>query len=358
MASYRDAFSNLKQYDEYIGKITNQLYLEVNDTLKELMLDNQVGLREAQRKLNKEYEKALKSTNFIEKFTASTVKVIVESSYVANAPASSKKKWGAYLWNKSMFDDNVKLSTRIRSNSEDIVLAQKKVLRVSLKQGKTIAQIVGNIDQDTLKGFDRSLPKYLDDLRKASIAGEKISAKKISNIKRQVNRIKTGGLRADYNRLIEALELGKYVDKAVYFAMERRTKYYALRVARSETMRTMAVQRNHEAMKNPDAQYIKMVTQGSNPCPYCLAVEDLGFIPVANAVNPNFHSNCSCRAEYKYTIKRPKKWSNDTFKSRLQTNINKRNKQAESKGAPKTYQSPETPVNLRGAGDLLRDYSE
>ena len=355
--NYNKAFKNLKNYDDKIGALTLTLYNQVNDTLKELIVDNDVGLREAQRKLLKEYEKALDSTDFVENFKKGTVRTIVNSSFLVDQPAPTKKAFSEYLWTKSLFDDKITLSKRIRKNSALIVRDQKRVLRKALKEGKTIAQIVGNIGQDTLEGFTRELPKYIDDLNKARIAGAKLTQKQIAAVRKQAKRIKTPGLKSDYLRLIDAIELGKNIDKQVYFAMERRTKFYANRVARSETIRTMAVTRNHVAMQDEDVTLVKNITQGSNPCPYCISTENLGFVPVENATISTHHTNCSCRAEYKKTIKKPKKWSNDTFKSRLQSEINKQNAMAESKGRPKTYIKPETPKNLR-TNDLFKNYPE
>jgi len=348
--SYPKAFKNLKNYDAKTSALVLELYNQVNDTLIKLIPDNKMGLREAQNKLMKEYDKALLSTNFIEKWKSSTVRVIVESSYLKNQPAPTKQALADYLWGKSLFKDKIKLSTRIRNNSILIVRDQRKILKQSLKQGKTIAQIVGNIGDDTLQGFTRELPKYIDDLKKAGV-----TAKQITAVKNQAKRIKTAGLRADYLRLIDAIEVGKNVDKQTFFAMERRTKYYANMVARSETVRAMAVTRNHVAMQDEDTQLVKNVTQGNAPCPYCVATESLGFVPVENATISTHHPHCSCRAEYKRTIKRPKKWSNDTYKSRLQTEINKLNAKAERLGQPKTYIDPQAPVNLR-TNDLYRDY--
>ena len=155
MPSYRDAFGNLKQYDDKIEQLTLQLYNQVSDTLKGLIVDNDVKLREAQRQLLLAYNKALESTAFIDVFTAETVKVIVASSYIKGMPASKKQNWTNYLWNKSLFNDNVKLSKRIRNNGINIIRDQKIALKTALKEGKSIAQIVGNIGDDTIKGFTR-----------------------------------------------------------------------------------------------------------------------------------------------------------------------------------------------------------
>jgi len=353
MSDHRKAFKNLKKYDKKTQKLVLELYNEVSDTLKELIPDNSMQLREANRILMREYDKALKSTDFIAQWQTATVNTIVASTYTVET-GLNRKGWGEYLLDKSMFKDKKKLSKRIRENSYKIERDQRKILRESLKAGKSVAQIVGNIAEDNLKGFKRELPEYLDDIRRVSVAGKKISPKQITALRKRVSSIKTKGLRADYNKLIKAIELGKGVDDAVYFAMERRTKYYAERLARSETIRTIAVVDNHIAVQDPDTQWVKNITQGSNACSYCLAVSNLGFVPVANATIATHHPNCSCSSEYKKSIKRPKKWSNDTYESRLQTEINKENKKAERKGRSKTYQAPETPVNLR-SNDLLSD---
>lgn len=357
MADYNKAFKNLNKYDKEIQKLVLKLYNSVNDTLKELIPDNSINLQEAQRKLMIEYNKALESTDFVNAFKTGTVKVITESSYVKSSLGGTKQKWADYLWQKSLFPDKIKLSTRIRNNSINIVRDQRKILNTALREGRSIAKIVGNIGDDTLQGFTRELPKYIDDLRKSSIAGQKLTQKQIIAVRKQASKIKTAGLRADYERLIKAIDLGGNVDKAVYFAMERLTKYYANRVARSETIRTLSVEETHKQLDNPDTHYVKNVTQGNNPCPFCIATENLGFVPVENATISTHHTNCSCRPIFKRSIKKPKKWSNETFMSRQQTEINKLNAKAEKEGRPKTYIEPYAPTNLRST-DPLKDWEE
>ncbi len=357
MQDYPKAFRNLKGYDREIGLLTLELYEAVSATLKDLIVDDSKALKQAQSQLMREYNKALKSTDFVNKFKASTVKVIVDSSYIRSNLGANKQVWGNYLWNKSLFPDKIKLSTRIRNNSVKIMRDQRKVLNTVLKEGRTVAKIVGNIGDDTLKGFTRELPKYIDDLKAVKIAGEKIKPKHLNAVKAQAKRIKTAGLRADYLRLIDAIELDNNVDKATYYAMERKTKYHASRVARSESIRTMAVEDTHEALKNEDTQLVKNITQGSNPCSFCEATENLGFVPVESATISTHHPHCSCRPEFKRTLKRPKKWSNETFISRQQTEINKLNARNDRLGKPKTYIKPYAPTNLRNT-DPMNDWDE
>lgn len=354
---YPKAFNNLNRYDKEIASLTLELYNTVSDNLKDLIVDNDKSLRQAQRELMKEYNKALESTDFVNKFKASTVKVIVDSSYIKTNLGANKQVWGNYLWDKSLFPDKVKLSTRIRNNSINIVRDNRIALNQALKDGKTIAKIVGNIGDDTLKGFTRGLPRYIDDLKVAKLAGNKLTRKQINAVTAQAKKIKTAGLRSDYLRLIEAIDLDKNVDKATYYAMERRTKYYASRVARSETIRTMAVEDTHEALKNEDTHLVKNITQGNNACPFCVATENMGFVPVENATISTHHTHCSCTPEFKRTLKKPEKWSNETFMSRQQTEIDKLNVKAEREGKAKTYIKPYAPTNLRNT-DPLNDWEE
>jgi len=135
--------------------------------------------------------------------------------------------------------------------------------------------------------------------------------------------------------------------------MVRKTQYLSQRVAKSETIRTISEVKNERAMQDEDTQLVKNVTSGDNPCPYCIATENLGFVPVENATIATHHPNCSCTPRYKKSIRKPKKWSDNTFKDRLQTEINKQNRKNKAQGRPITYIKPENPVNLRK--DILNE---
>ena len=352
MADINKGLKNLKNYDRKTQALVLELYNQVEATLKDLIKDDSVKLRQAQAKLMREYDKALESTDFIAEFRKLTVTTIVDSSYVKAELGGTKQKWADYLYNKSLFDDKVKLSTRIRNNSNLIVQDHRIALRNSLKSGKTISQIVGNIGDDTFKDFERKLPKYIDDLKAVGVPQSRINSAMA-----QVNKIKTKGLRADYTRLIDSIQSGKDIDKQTYFAIERRTKYYSQRLARSETIRSISVVNTHEALKDEDTQYVQNMTLGNNPCPYCVAMENMGFVPVASSTIAIHHSNCSCQPKFKRTIKRPEPISQQDFLDMQQKQIDKFNRKAEREGRPKTYIKPQPPVNLRES-DLLRDWDD
>jgi hypothetical protein len=356
MSNYKKAFSNLKKYDKEIEEQVLSIYNSVSETLIELIGNDKIKLSEATRKLNNVFNEAIESNDFTNKFRESTLSVIVESSFTSGL-GGTKPEWGEYLFNKSLFDDKMKLSTRIRRNSQAIVNDQKAILFEALRDGRGIAKIVGNIEQDVLEGFTRSLPKYIDDLASAKINGVPLSNSSIQSVKSQISRLKTSGLRADYTRLIEAIELDKNIEKATYYAMERRTKYYAQRVARTETIAAMTASDVHIALKDEDTRLVRNSIEGSNPCPFCIAVTSLGFIPVESALQPPHHPHCSCKLQWKKTIVPQKTIPKDQFVKMLEKSVDEQNKVAQSAGKPKSYLDIVKPINLRQA-DKLADWDK
>ena len=114
---------------------------------------------------------------------------------------------------------------------------------------------------------------------------------------------------------------------------------------------------NHVALQDDDTSYVKNITIGNNPCPYCVAMENIGFVPVESATIATHHPHCSCQPKYKRTIKKPKPISATEFKEMQRREIEKMNRKAEREGRPKTYIDPQSPVNLRKE-DLLQDWQE
>ena len=341
--SFQEASKNLKKHDLRTQKQVIALYNSVNETLKALIIDDTIKLRKAQQMLIAEYDKALISQNFVESWKAGTVRTIVNSSYSESVLLRSKPTYAQQLLKTSLFKDKVTLSVRLRKNSNLIVINQKKILRNSLTQGRAVAQIARNITND----FTKSLPKFLDELATARIAGERLPSAAIRNAKKISKGLKTEGLRKNYLKLIDGIQLGGNIDKLVSNAMVARTRFFSNRVARSETIQALSEVKNAEAMEDPDTQLVQNITSGSNPCPFCISMENIGFVPVENATIATHHPNCSCTPIYKKTTKRPKKWSNDTFNMRLQAEINKQNKIAIREGRPRTYVPIVSPTNLR-----------
>jgi len=339
MPSYNQAIKNLSKLDRQTQKAVLQNYYAVNDLLKELIIDDSIGLRKAQNMITTELDKSIESTDFVNRWKTSVANVIVESSYSLKGLQMSKPEYKDRLIRTSLWEDKVTLSQRLRKNSASIVSAQKQVLKTSLKEGRLIADQVRIIAKD----FNGDLPGYIDDLKKLKINGRPIPSKQIRAVRAQASKLKSDDLRVAYTKLIDAIDIGGPIDKVVSEAMVQKTNNYALRTSRSETMRSVSEVKNAEAMDDPDTQYILNVTAGSNPCNYCIAVENMGYIPVENATLPTHHPNCSCSPSYKRSSRRPKPLTDKQHTQELQKNINKENK----KGPNITYQKPLKPRNLR-----------
>jgi len=340
MASYTKAKGNLAKLDRRTQIAVKKLYASTSDLLKELIVDDSVALAKADALLTAELNAALESTDFVNRWKKGVTNTIVQSSYSKAGLEMSLPTYTDRLLRTSLWKDNITLSQRLRKNSRQIVAGQKQVLKESLRQGRVVNQIVKDIAGD----FTGDLPKYMDDLRKASIGGQKIPPSKIRAVRRQAEKLKGDDLRVAYNKLIDAIDIGGPIDKAVSNAMVEKTNSYAQRTARTETIKSVTEVKNVEAMHDPDTQYVKNITSGSNPCNYCLSVEDIGFVPVENATLPTHHPNCSCSPQYKKTSRRPEKWSNDKHNNLVQKNIDKWNKKNPDN---KTYIKPISPVNLR-----------
>ncbi len=252
------------------------------------------------------------------------------------------------LLNTSLWTDKIKLSKRIRLNGIEIVKAQQSVLQTSLVEGRAVVDIAKSIGTE---GFKKELPQFLNKLKNSKIAGQKISPAQFRKARRQIEKLANDNLRVSYTNLLDTIDLGGNLDKAVTEAMIERTNSYSLRLARTEAIESVSLVKNGVVMEDEDTQYVKNITSGDDPCNYCSAVEDMGYIPVANATIPTHHPNCSCTPDYRKTSKRPKAWSTEKHDKTLQSNINKLNK---SNPGSKTSQLPEKPQNLRDNTMLKR----
>jgi hypothetical protein len=128
--------------------------------------------------------------------------------------------------------------------------------------------------------------------------------------------------------------------------MVKRTRYYANRVAKNETVQALADVKNGAAMSHPDTQYVKNI-HTSTADAICLAYSDLDWVPVSNAETALHHIGCNCSPSYKRSLTTPKKWSNKKYKTKLQSNFDKRNKEQQAKGKGKDYSKIGQPSNLR-----------
>lgn len=325
MALNRDETEReLELYSLRISRKTDELYNEVDTLLKSLIL-TETTLKKAQKQLNKAYEDALASTNFQQYFTNQTVDIIAEASYseaVLNTAVKSKAEYKRKLPRISLFDDEIKLSERIRLNYDEIVKGHKKILDDALEAGQGIVKTARQINN--AGGFDPEIPKYIRDLQSQKIAGKKLPQSTINRVKRQIQSIKTPGLRRNYTKLVNAINLDKNVDQAVSDALAAKSRAFADRLARSETINTQANVKVARHVKDPKTQWIKSVTSGSNPCNFCLAMESLKWIPVESAPKFIFHPNDTCTLHFKRSAtQKADLWTQEKYEKNLNNALDK-----------------------------------
>jgi len=313
----------LDLYALRIGRKTEELYEEVKGTLNTLVLSD-VNKRKAETALSKAYNDALASTDFNKYFTDQTIAVIVDVSYneaVLRTAVKSKAEYTRKLPRVSLFDDEITLSERIRLNYNEVVKSHKKVLDDALEAGQGIVKTARQINE--VGGFDPDIPKYIRDLERTKIAGKKLSKSQINKVKAQISRIKTPGLKRNYSKLVNAIDLGKNIDEAVESALAAKSKSFASRLAKTESINTQASVKIARHAQDKNVKYIKSVTSGSNPCNFCKAMEGLGWIPFESAPKFVFHPNDTCTLHVRRTTRDVDNWTNKEFNGKFEKELKK-----------------------------------
>jgi len=310
-------------YSLRISRKTEELYSEVKTTLNTLIL-SETAKRKAFKALDKAYESALVSTNFNKYFTEQTIEVIADVSYnqaVLNVAVKSKAEYVRKLPRVSLFDDDITLSERIRTNYDEIVKSHKVILDDALEAGQGIVKTARQINN--AGGFDPEIPKYIRDLEKTKIAGKRLGKADLARAKRQIAKIKTPGLKRSYTRLVNAIDIGKNVDQAVENALVSKSKSFADRLAKTESINTQASVKIARHAQDKNVKYIKSITSGSNPCNFCKAMEGLGWIPFESAPKFVFHPRDTCTLHVRRTTKDVPRLTNKQFNGMFNQELQK-----------------------------------
>lgn len=346
MAGYVDEFENLKKHDEYVQYLVRKLLRNTDDVLTRRILDDST-LAKAKADLRKSYAKALVTTNFVEELEKSTVKAIVNSSYVKKTVDMSKKDYtNRLLKQKLIHGDNLNMSRRIRKNTKTIIETQQKVLFEGLQAGKTTVTLTRDIRNAEI--FEEALPKYLDDLVSIRINGKRaLSPAQVARAKADISKIKTKGLKRDYDRLVNKLMSENPIQKSVANAMDAKTRQLSYRVTQNQTHATISRFKADSATNDPNTKYVKTEIYGEETCAYCLGIYDLGFVPVESATLPPHHPNCDCQPKFRKTVKKVEPWTKEEYQKRATASVNKRNEINQKKGDRKTYIPIAPAENLR-----------
>lgn len=309
------------------------------------------------------YNKARKEINFYKLNAEAIEDAVYESAlkgYGIKAPALELGVKGESvlrhkLVNVSWTEDKMKLSTRLHGVDHVMRSNIKSTVRNALNTYKTIQQTAMelydgyNTTNNVLR--EAELPKYLTQLRDLTVklySGDIKAAKDSAlykSIRHDIKRLKTDALKAAYNEVAEAsavdkkralrkatkmTKLGaskkeiddmllserkKAIEKALYVAAQEKTRYYAKRIARTESARSYYEGQMAQAKKDHDIFGFKWVmstahVHSEHDCE-CDDYSRLdvgygaGVYPKDNVPELPAHPNCMChlRKVYVWEIK-------------------------------------------------------
>lgn len=324
------------EYSEIAGKLTRKIfeYMQAGDSVarayKKAIKEIPFGKLNASAVEDAVYEAALKGYGI----TAPEVFAGVEGE------TALRHSLMEVAWHK----DGMKLSTRLhgvdnvlRNNIKDTVQRSLNAYKTIQQTAKALYDGYGN-PEDVLD--EAKLPKYLEKVKSLAIklySGDVEAAKQSDIYKAAVhdlNKLKTPGMRAAYNDVVEAAtgnskgaerkarkmtklgasqeeiekmlaaEREKALEKALDVAAQEKTRYYAERIARTESARAYYEGQLAEAEKDDDVfgfqwRLSSAHVHKAKDCD-CHMYADLdigygkGIYPKADVPKLPAHPNCMC----------------------------------------------------------------
>ena len=300
--------------------------------------------------VSKAYRKARKEINFYKLNAEAIEDAVYESAlkgYGIKAPevsVGSEAVLRHKLMDVAWAEDKMKLSTRLHGVDNVMRNNIKSTVRNALNTYKTIQQTA----MDLYDGYNTTnnvlreaeLPKYLNEIKNLTVklySGDVKAAKESAlykAVKHDIKKIKTDSLRAAYQEVEEAAttdkksalrkatkmtkmgaskkevdamlaeERRKATEKALYVATQEKTRYYAKRIARTESARAYYEGQMAQVQNDPDIFGFKWVTStahvhSENDC-LCGEYEHLdigygvGVYPKDDVPELPAHPNCMC----------------------------------------------------------------
>ena len=326
-----------KTYQELASKLSKKIfqYMESGETVAQA------------------YRKAIREVGFAEINAAAVEDAVYESAlkgYGVTAPPVLAKVEGEAILRHKLMDvawneDGLNLSTRLHGVEKALHNNVRDTVGRALRQYKTIHQTAMllydgyNNPEKVLN--EAELPKYLEKIKTLTtrLYSGDVKAAKESEIYRRaehdIKKLKTPGLRAAYDEAAKAatedrpsalkkarkmLDTGrtkeeveemllaerkKALDKALYVATQEKTRYYAERIARTESARAYYEGQVAQAADNPDIFGFQWkmssahVHNEKSDCDcYAYSKLDIGYgpgvFPKADVPELPAHPNCMC----------------------------------------------------------------
>ena len=348
----KDEFT--KSLDSILGKY-GASYQEVAKKLAKKIFE----YMEAGDTVAQAYRKAIKDVSFAAVNKAAVEDAVYESAlkgYGITAPPVLATVEGEAVLRHKLMDvswnaDKLNLSTRLHGVEKALHNNVRNTVGVALRQYKTIRETAMllydgyNNPEKVLN--EAELPQYLEKIKELTTkmySGDRRAARESEiyrRAERDIKKLKTPGLRAAYNEAAEAatedkpsalkkarkmLETGssqeeinqmllaereKALDKALYVATQEKTRYYAERIARTESARAYYEGQMAQAENNPDIFGFKWamssahVHKNSDCECYEYSKLDVGYgpgvYPKDDVPELPAHPNCMCHLRKVYT---------------------------------------------------------
>ena len=230
-----------------------------------------------------------------------------------------------FTQNPEIAIDSVMLSEILYKNAKELSKQVTKILNESIKTKETLGVIAKKLyegygfkDKEVLEAI-KVLPKYLKEAVK----------KRDKDIMKQIEKLKTKPLRIAYKDIIRRLdnlsdeELQKYIKTAYYEKM----RYYAKRIADTETHRAMMSKRAYEYLNDENIEFVKFTMSSRHPkidiCDF-YANLDIGYgrgiVPKKEMRTLPLHPHCHCVYEPYYKEVKGKRKS---FKEAVKETMNR-----------------------------------
>ena len=211
-----------------------------------------------------------------------------------------------------------KLSEMLYRNAKQVA---GYVKRLFLDHGKSRDAVI-NVARKIYDGYGfrskdmidarKDLPEYLK--RYFSRTPNKKS------IERQIARLKTKPLRIAYQKLVEVADgtNKKALENAVKVALEEKSRYYANRIAVTESQRSKNFARAKEYLDDDEIEFVRYRMSSKHPmmdiCDYYANLDvgyGKGIVPKEQMIHLPLHQHCMCRYDPYYRQidkKNPVKW--------------------------------------------------
>lgn len=350
--------------DEFVNAINKILreYGKEYEAIAEQLITSILGYLQDGYTITQAYHMAREKIDFYNLNAEAVEDAVYEAAlkgYGVNAPPVFTSTEGGEVLRHKLMDvvwsaDAMKLSTRLHGVDNVLRSNVKSTVRNALNTYKTIQQLSMelydgyNQPENVLKQAE--LPKYLkrvESLTTKLYSGDREAAKNSvihKVVKKDVKKLKTKALQAAYNQVLEAsttdkkralqkakkmLELGKSkkevmemllnerdqaLKKALWVAIQEKTRYHAQRIARTEAARAYYESQMAEAKRDDDIFGFKWVLSSAHGHTIDCDCEmysqlDLGYgkgiYPKEQVPFLPAHPNCMChlRKVYVWEIK-------------------------------------------------------